>query len=106
MNTTRYFGKCKACKATTTMDAVKGNAYAVTGLFDRASANFSLVPFAIAAADGYFACNCGRAIKVWAPLKAKLSTKHECNAKCLASKGPSCECSCGGKNHGASYLAA
>lgn len=31
------------------------------------------------------------------------STKHECNAKCLASKGPSCECSCAGRNHGKSY---
>lgn len=29
-----------------------------------------------------------------------------CNAKCMASKGNSCECACGGKNHGASYDAA
>ena len=28
-------------------------------------------------------------------------TAHECNAKCLNSKGHICECSCGGKNHGA-----
>lgn len=30
-------------------------------------------------------------------------TGHECDAKCMASKGPTCECACGGKNHGASY---
>lgn len=30
-------------------------------------------------------------------------TAHECGAKCLASKGPTCECACGGKNHGAGY---
>jgi len=36
-------------------------------------------------------------------VRGKFSAKHVCNAKCLASKGPSCECSCGGKNHGASY---
>ncbi len=29
--------------------------------------------------------------------------RHECNAKCLASKGPACECKCGGKNHGSGY---
>lgn len=28
---------------------------------------------------------------------------HACDAKCLASKGHSCECACGGKNHGASW---
>lgn len=36
-------------------------------------------------------------------VRGKFSAAHKCNAKCLASKGPSCECSCGGKNHGASY---
>lgn len=33
-------------------------------------------------------------------IKGKLSNKHECGSKCMASKGPSCECSCGGANHG------
>lgn len=26
-----------------------------------------------------------------------------CNAKCLASYGPRCECSCGGRNHGGAH---
>lgn len=39
-------------------------------------------------------------------VRGKFSPHHKCNAKCLASKGPSCECSCGGKNHGASYSVA
>lgn len=26
-----------------------------------------------------------------------------CGAKCLAAKGPSCDCSCGGANHGANH---
>ena len=33
----------------------------------------------------------------------KFSAKHTCNAKCLSSHGPACECSCGGKNHGAAH---
>jgi hypothetical protein len=31
-------------------------------------------------------------------------TEHECNVKCMSSKGPSCECSCGGANHGKSWI--
>lgn len=27
---------------------------------------------------------------------------HKCDARCLNAKGRSCECSCGGANHGAS----
>jgi hypothetical protein len=36
-------------------------------------------------------------------VRGKFSAKHECNAKCLASTGFQCECSCGGKNHGAGH---
>lgn len=32
--------------------------------------------------------------------------RHECNAKCLASTGPACECRCRGANHGSSAAAA
>lgn len=28
-------------------------------------------------------------------------SKHKCDARCLNAKGHNCECSCGGKNHGA-----
>lgn len=37
------------------------------------------------------------------PVKGRV-TAHECNAKCMASTSGICECSCGGKNHGGSYL--
>ena len=30
-------------------------------------------------------------------------TDHKCDARCMASKGHICECSCGGKNHGKKY---
>lgn len=31
----------------------------------------------------------------------KLSpSKHKCSAKCMGASGKSCECECGGKNHG------
>lgn len=28
-------------------------------------------------------------------------SNHKCDARCLHAKGGNCECSCGGKNHGA-----
>lgn len=29
---------------------------------------------------------------------------HKCDARCMNAKGHNCECSCGGKNHGAGCL--
>ena len=36
-------------------------------------------------------------------LNAHVVPEHKCDARCMASRGPSCECSCGGANHGASW---
>lgn len=35
----------------------------------------------------------------------RLSPDHKCDARCLNAKGHICECSCGGENHGAGFLA-
>ena len=40
------------------------------------------------------------------PITRKIEYKsnpslHKCDARCLNARGRSCECSCGGKNHGA-----
>jgi hypothetical protein len=47
-------------------------------------------------------CECGKRMRIF-EVRGKFSAKHVCNAKCLASKSGVCECSCGGKNHGASW---
>lgn len=44
-------------------------------------------------------CECGAGTMVAKPLQGRV-TDHECNARCMASKGHVCECSCGGANHG------
>lgn len=31
-------------------------------------------------------------------------SEHKCDARCMGSTSGKCECSCGGKNHGASHL--
>jgi len=30
-------------------------------------------------------------------------SQHKCGPKCRSARGPACECSCGGKNHGANW---
>jgi hypothetical protein len=46
-----------------------------------------------------------------APEKARLrnvkgtTTDRECDSRCMGAVGPSCECSCGGRNHGAAFAA-
>lgn len=49
-----------------------------------------------------FTCACGREV-FWRDVDGKYKAEEKCGAKCQASKGPSCECSCGGMNHGKSW---
>lgn len=46
-------------------------------------------------------CECGGSL-IGKRVKGSVSEK-KCGARCMASTGPSCECSCGGHNHGASH---
>lgn len=41
----------------------------------------------------------------WKAINGVVSEKHVCDARCINAIGPNCECSCGGKNHGAGYSA-
>jgi hypothetical protein len=45
---------------------------------------------------------CGRAMYL-KPVLGKVVADKKCDARCLGAKGHVCECSCGGKNHGASF---
>ena len=47
-------------------------------------------------------CACGR--QVWGrPVEGRYSAAHKCGARCLSATGTSCECQCGGQNHGAGH---
>lgn len=50
-------------------------------------------------------CVCGQRAKLERVFDSHKPNRprHECNAKCTASTGPSCECKCKGANHGAAY---
>lgn len=36
-------------------------------------------------------------------IRGRFSAAHRCDARCIYAKGPDCECSCGGANHGAGH---
>lgn len=55
--------------------------------------------------NNYVPCpTCGRE-RMAEPIRGKVSQRHKCGARCMASMGPDRTCLCGGANHGASYSA-
>lgn len=44
-------------------------------------------------------CVCGAEMN-WKELKASTNEAHQCDQRCTSAVGPSCDCSCGGRNHG------
>lgn len=46
-------------------------------------------------------CKCGP--RLARPVLGKYVPEKTCNPKCLAATGHQCECSCGGKRHGAGH---
>ena len=49
-------------------------------------------------------CNDHDTFIVFNQLKAKLNRDKECNGVCMAGVGPSCDCACGGENHGKNHV--
>ncbi len=49
--------------------------------------------------------SCGRKM-VYGALMARVSANVPCDARCTGARGHTCDCSCGGKNHGAGWAAA
>lgn len=50
-------------------------------------------------------CDCGRAVRLH-PVVGKHNPAKVCDGRCMGAVGPSCECSCGGANHGARFALA
>lgn len=100
MKTTRYIAKCRCGAHTSTLAMNVGRADADMGALFVDDRGESGVFGALA-----MRCrSCGAARRA-VPVVGKVSKRHVCNAKCLASTSHACECSCGGKNHGASFAA-
>lgn len=102
MKSARYLAKCKACNCTTSTLATENDR---GGFVDMGAMFWDEKGESGVYGNLVMRCRkCSKARRV-VLVKGKFSAKHECNAKCLASTGPSCECSCGGKNHGANHAA-
>ena len=70
----RSLGRCKSCKTPVRVDAWVGSA----------------------------ACpGCGTRVKLDRVIG--VTTSKKCGARCLNAVGPSCDCSCGGFNHGGGH---
>lgn len=105
---TRYLCRCigESCRKTWKIEveelAPSTFKRIVGGSMDGKMFNFNEV--------GKMACpHCGYKPRGYHGIRAvegKLSTKHECGPKCLSARGPKCECSCAGANHGAGQISA
>ena len=106
----RYNGKC-ACGAkfsTLILTIESGEIVGPVPLFGDRSTQYRAerTDFAAYTNDHYrliYTCQGCGAAKIAKPVLGKFVAGKTCNALCLASAGHSCECSCGGKNHGASH---
>lgn len=109
MKTMRYMtvGKCFACKLRTSVLVTEEQRKA----FDlhlafpssRPNPNCGLVKDP-AGGIGVACRGCGS--RMYAKrVMGKLKPDHKCDAQCLSATGHSCECACGGKNHGAAHAA-
>lgn len=110
----RFVGSCKKCKTGAALD-VQETVTTTTGTY-RTPQGFEMVRTTYRYAynqAGYGSyseslkivstvAGCGH--KVALKRVQGVVTDHVCNAKCMSSTGPVCECSCGGKNHGAGHL--
>lgn len=103
----KLIGHCKRCQATVRIDAILTTRehFDSLGYLRHGQRYFYATPTDPRAegraVDVYQTCICGKRIK-FARIFARL-TEKKCNAICMNAKHGSCDCSCGGKNHGKSH---
>lgn len=103
----RWIGRCKACRKAHRVDGVLA-----TGRTDKRDEQIVVSGTRCyrtadqgSNATALFVSCCSSRVKlqrVYDDHKPNRA-RHECNAKCLASTGPACECKCKGANHGGGH---
>lgn len=93
---TAYIGTCRTCGTTVRVDDLTPYRNDPDGNVRR----LATLP-AIPCPNGCHRVN-GLALRY---LKARTVAAIPCGPKCQSAKGPSCDCSCGGANHGSNYAA-
>ncbi len=97
----RYLAKCRACACVTSGLSVGQDARRAKADPQRAGSVYTHDRTGSIVLD----CRtCGEP-RVAKLVRGTFSATHVCSAKCQASTGTVCECSCAGKNHGGAYAA-
>jgi len=94
----RYIAKCKTCKVVTS-----GLSFGQDCNRSKSDAQRAGAVYLSSRGEHTLDCRVCGAPRHAIAVRGTYSAKKLCGARCMASTGPSCECSCGGKNHGASY---
>lgn len=111
----RWVGRCKACKTASRVDGrIAAGRRTIRGVTLDETIVVSGTSCYRTADQGsnatvlFVSCQCTARVKLQRVFDDRKPNRprHECNAKCLSSTGPSCECKCKGANHGASASAA
>jgi len=97
-----WIGKCRACKT-----ATRGTSYGYSFHYakddPKRRGDVYTGPTSYVLNDFALDCRkCGRAIHA-NEIRGRYNPNKKCTARCLAATGHDCECSCAGKNHGASF---
>jgi hypothetical protein len=94
----RYIAKCRACSTVTSGES---SGYNMQLKQDDPRRTGDI--FQDQWGNQVIACRkCGALARVKL-IRGKYNPGVVCNAKCLASTGSNCECSCAGKNHGSAF---
>lgn len=93
----RFTGRCKACAGIVSIEATIEKKFVA---LPNGAREFVYYSESLGHHFGAM-CLCGKRI-TFIRVRGRV-TAHKCGAKCLSSKGHVCECSCGGKNHGAGF---
>jgi hypothetical protein len=103
----RFIGKCASCKSVSARDytdTVPG--FSGQGMSRRPMNIFVRTTDAgrqVRASQDFECPRCGE--YRWDGKRVQgFKTDHVCDARCMEAKGFQCECSCGGANHGSSWI--
>lgn len=107
----RWVGKCRTCRKAHRVDGALARGWLVNHeeqIVVSGSRCYCTGGQGTNATVIFVTCSCETRVKLQRVFDGHKHgrERHECNAKCLASTGPSCECKCKGANHGSSAAAA
>jgi hypothetical protein len=96
--TARFTCKCLMCKKVWTVNVVSSHTGWNFGKFYN-SPKYTMQDNKVLSVCPF----CGGMVKA-KKIEGFVNPEHKCDSRCTGAKGGTCECSCGGENHGISHL--